>query len=302
MSSGGVDADPVEEIPLVFDCEGDQLVGMVHRPAQVAARGLLIVVAGGPQYRSGVGRLQLQLARALAADGVPVMRFDHRGIGDSEGRFRDFEDVEADLRSALQAFRQAVPDLQQVVLWGGCNAASAIMINAWKFPEVTGMVISNPWVHEPETADSVVISHHFAQRAREWSFWRKVLRLQYNPLPAIGTLLRGAFFSATARLRQRDDEAQDADHPAQHFILRMRRGMARFRGDVLLMMSGRSMVSKEFDALVARSDAWRRALTAPSRIVRHDMPHADQTHSSQAARNELVVTARCWLLHGRLPA
>ncbi len=286
-----------DELPITFDCEGDELVGMVHRPVHAHARGLLILVAGGPQYRGGVGRMQHHLAKALAASGTPVMRFDHRGIGDSEGRFRDFEDVEADLRSAIQTFLAAVPGMREVVLWGGCNAASAILINAWKFPQVSGIAVSNPWVHTVETADAAVVSQHFSQRMREWDFWRKVLRLQYNPLPAIGTLARAARRTLQASLRASASAAvaDQGDHVSAHFILRMQQGLSRFRGDMLLLMSGRSMVSKEFDALVASSPAWQRAMQRPRRLHRHDMPDADQTHSSVASRQELIHVARAWL-------
>ena len=63
-----------EEIPLTFDCDGATLVGMIHRPEEIRARGVLAIVAGGPQYRGGVGRLQVQLARTLAAQAVDAAR------------------------------------------------------------------------------------------------------------------------------------------------------------------------------------------------------------------------------------
>lgn len=286
-----------EEVPVVFECEGDHLVGMVHRPEQLRGRGLLIVVAGGPQYRVGVGRMQLTLARHLASQGIPVMRFDHRGVGDSEGMFRDFEDIEADLRSAIAAFKSAVPGLQHIELWGGCNAASAVMMNGWKFPEVAGMVISNPWVHDPLTTDTVVVTHHFRQRMFEWSFWKKVLLLKYNPLPAAVVLLRSVWDLASRPARRLAQRESAVDERAQHFIVRMRKGMARFKGDVLLLMSGRSMVSKEFDALVQGSSIWQEAMRAPRRVHRHDMPNADQTHSTDASRQELAAIASWWLRH-----
>ncbi len=112
------------EIPLVFDCEGEELVGVVHRPDSPGAIGVVTVVAGGPQYRGGVGRGLVSMGRELAAAGVPVMRFDHRGLGDSSGQFLGFEHLQSDLRAAIDAFRAAVPEIEQVVLWGGCDAAS----------------------------------------------------------------------------------------------------------------------------------------------------------------------------------
>ena len=219
-----------QEIPLVFDCEGNQLVGMVHLPERVQARGMLSIVAGGPQYRGGVCRMQVQMARHLAAAGIPVMRFDYRGLGDSEGVFRGFQDVQADLAAAIRTFLDQVPGLQEVVLWGGCDAASAVLINAWKFPEVTGIVLGNPWVHNANTGDAVAIKH-YSQRLRDKDFWRKVLRLQYNPLPALWTVLRGS--AGRLRLAVASQSAATPapvhDDPSAAFLPRMRNGLQRFK-------------------------------------------------------------------------
>lgn len=287
----------VQELPIVFDCEGSQLIGMLHLPAQVQARGMIALVAGGPQYRGGVGRMQVQMARTLAAGGVPVMRFDHRGLGDSDGSFRGFEDVEADLGAAIAAFRQHVPQVRELVLWGGCDAAAALFINGWKYPEVTGLVAGNPWVHSEATADAAVVRHHYAQRIREKSFWLKVLRFDYNPLEALGVLgrmllrkllpQRGAQAAAQA--------AAQADQVGQPFVQRMCRGLARYRGDLLLLMSGRSIVSKEFDELVASSPAWQQALKQPRQLTRLDFPEADQTFSAIAVREQLNAALLQWM-------
>jgi exosortase A-associated hydrolase 1 len=288
------------ETPLVFECEGNELIGMLHAPGSILTRGLITVVAGGPQYRGGVGRQLVQLARELAASGTPVLRFDYRGLGDGEGIYRGFEQVESDLRAAIDVFRARMPEVTEFVLWGGCDAAAAIMINAWKYPEVTGIMVGNPWVHTEETGDAVTVKHHYAKRIREKDFWLKVLRGQFNPLPALVTLGR----TVLARLRQKlasrpsaspHDAATPADDPSQPFVTRMRNGMARFGGDVLLLMSGRSLVSKEFDELVASDPAWQRAMATPRHLARHDMPEADQTYSSVASRSEVIAVARQWL-------
>ncbi|MBT0960588.1 hydrolase 1, exosortase A system-associated [Denitromonas iodatirespirans] len=300
----------VNEIPSVFDCEGDALISVAHVPDTVKARGVLAIVAGGPQYRGGVGRLQVKLARELAADGIPVMRFDYRGLGDSEGAFRGFADVEADLRAALAHFRSLVPGMQEVVLWGGCDAASAILINAWKFPEVTGIMVGNPWVSNEDAGNAVMVKRHYSRRIREKEFWLKVLRLQFNPLPALATVAR----MVAGRLKQRLAPSRPTpavaagptpDDPAAPAVPRMRAGLARFKGDMLLLMSGQSLVSMEFDEIVAADAAWQQAMTAPRSVTRHDLPDADQTYSTLAARNEIIALARAWLLDppaARVPA
>ena len=70
----------VEEKALVFDCENEQLPGIVHRPSAPAARGVVILV-GGPQYRVGSHRQFILLARFLAAQNFAVSRFDYLGSG-----------------------------------------------------------------------------------------------------------------------------------------------------------------------------------------------------------------------------
>lgn len=285
----------VREIPLVFTCEGSELIGMVHLPETLRTRGMLSVVAGGPQYRGGVCRMQVRMARDLAAQGTPVMRFDYRGLGDSEGDFRGFRDIEADIRSALKAFAAAVPGLGEVVLWGGCDAATAIVINAWKFPQVTGMVLGNPWVHSQATAATVEMQH-YGRRWKDPEFWGKVLRLQYNPLPALRTLAMSTLAKAgiqpggpVSSMRGKSD---DTTAP---YLDRMLNGLARYRGDLLLLMSGRSLFSREFDVLVAGSPAWQQALAAMRHRSRHDIPDADQAFSTMAARAEVSAVTGRWL-------
>jgi exosortase A-associated hydrolase 1 len=287
-----------QEIPLVFDCQGSELIGMLHLPQAHAGRGMLSIVAGGPQYRGGVCRMQINMARELASAGVPVMRFDYRGLGDSEGDFRGFRDVGPDLAAAVAAFQAHVPQLREVVLWGGCDAASAILINAWKLPAVTSLVLGNPWVHSTETSDGVAVQH-YSQRIRDKDFWLKLLRLQYNPLPALATLVRraatklrpgwgsGSGAGATA--------AAGTDDVQANFVGRMRKGMAGFGGEVLMLMSGRSLLSREFDQLVSERPAWQQAMAAPRRVVRHVLPDADQAFSTLDARREVTALTLRWM-------
>ena len=78
----------VEEVPFIFDCQGESLIGILHQPVNAASIGILIVV-GGPQYRVGSHRQFLLLARSLSANDIPVLRFDYRAMGDSGGNDGD---------------------------------------------------------------------------------------------------------------------------------------------------------------------------------------------------------------------
>ena len=75
------------ETVLAFPCEGERLLGVVSAPEDALVTGDLgvVIVVGGPQVRAGSHRQFVQLARHLAAQGLPTLRFDVRGMGDSSG-------------------------------------------------------------------------------------------------------------------------------------------------------------------------------------------------------------------------
>ncbi len=276
----------------VFPCGNDYLLGMVHPAPQPATVGLLCVVAGGPQYRAGVGRGLVAMGRQLASAGVPVMRFDYRGMGDSSGEFQGFEAVGDDIAAAVTAFKQAVPGLERVVLWGGCDAASAIMIHAHQIGSVAGIALGNPWVSNSET-QAAVMRKHYLSRLREKSFWLKVLRFQYRP----SDYLKGAWAKVRARLARPEAgaAAQQEGPSPQHFVQRMQQGLQRYDGPMLLIMSGASLLSREFDELVERRPEWAAAVEA--KLARRvDLPDADQTFSTKGAREEVNRILCQWVV------
>ena len=278
----------VEEIALAIACNAEPLIGIVHLPAQPARRGVLAVVAGGPQYRAGCCRQLVYMARALSAQGIPVMRFDYRGMGDSAGDFLGFQHVEDDLAAALDAFTRTVPGLSEVVLWGGCDAASAILINAHRYPIVTGLILGNPYAHSEETR-AAVERHYYLARLRDKAFWAKLLKLKFNPLPAMRSLWK-AF---VPKVNGKENSAH-ASARSTAFTERMLSGLKRYRGKILLIMSGQSLTSQEFDELVVRIPAWRKAVDEAD-IERVDIPHADQAFSTIEARESMITAAQQWL-------
>jgi len=277
-----------QEIPVAFECQGQALVGVVHVPERPGHRGVLAIVAGGPQYRAGCCRQLVLMGRSLAARAIPVMRFDYRGLGDGSGPYQGFELVGDDLNAAIETFLRVVPSIKEVVLWGGCDAASAALIHGPKNPRVTGMVLGNPWVHSEQTEAQVLVRHYYLQRIREKSFWLKLLKFRVNPVSKIASLIQ-------ALRRSRSVQSSQATTTDQGpFPVRMLRGLTQFRGRILLLMSGLSLVSKEFDQLVAGSPEWRKAMGGLD-ITRVDFPDADQAFSTIAARDEMIEVAGKWL-------
>ena len=126
-------------------------------------KGLLIVV-GGPQYRVGSHRQFTLLARHLAARGISVLRFDCRGMGDSEGERRTFEDFEDDLSCAIDKFFEEVPALKALVIWGLCDAASAALFYAYTRSTCGWFGIGEPWVRTDQGVAKVYLKHYYLKR------------------------------------------------------------------------------------------------------------------------------------------
>lgn len=283
------------ETPVAFTCGGDTLIGIVHAPESGSRVGVLAMAAGGPQYRAGCCRQLLYLGRRLADEGISVMRFDYRGLGDASGPFAGFQSTRDDIRSAIDAFKRQQPELEHVILWGGCDAASASMIFAHGFPEVSGLILGNPYAHSEETGERAMVKHYYWQRLKEPAFWKKLLSFKFNPLPALATVGRVLKRKLAPTSTEPADSSAPRDESALPFQTRMRLGMARFEGHVLLLMSGRSLVSKEFDEMTASDARWSEAFGACGSHTRHNLPDADQAFSTIAARDEIITVAEAWI-------
>lgn len=283
----------VNEIPVAFEVDGEALIGIVHVPEQAASRGVLAIVAGGPQYRAGCCRQLVQMARALASQGIPVMRFDYRGLGDASGGFRGFRDIGPDLAAAIDAFVANTTGLKEIVLWGGCDAASAAMIHGPNFPIVTGMILGNPFVHSEQTAAKAVVKHYYLRRIRDKAFWKKLLGLRMNPFKVLWSTFSMVIASFARPLKA--EVGRGPSLAEMSFQDRMLDGMSRFNGRILLLMSGRSIVSKEYDELVKSSPKWQDALGALD-ITRIDFPEADQAFSTIGARGRQLTVSLDWLV------
>ncbi len=279
------------EIPLVFDCLGDDLVGIVHKPESPSEIGVLTVVAGGPQYRAGVGRGMVSLARSLAGRGVAVMRFDYRGIGDSTGDFLGYDQTAEDIQAAVTAFQREVPEVKRVVLWGGCDAASGAMMHGWRVAGIQSLVLGNPWVSTEEIR-SAVMRKHYTKRLGEAQFWRKLIRFEYNLLEyAVAGLRKVGRRLARMFSPPASSGGASSTDGAGRPVDRMLDGLRQFEGPVLFLMSGRSLVSNEFDELIKGSAAWQAVYNKPT-CKRLDLPDADQTFSdgdSRARVNEAIL-------------
>ena len=134
----------------------------------------VLVVVGGPQYRVGSHRQFVLLARALSGRGIPVLRLDLAGMGDSGGEFRGFEHSAPDIRAAIDLLQHHEPQVREVCLWGLCDGASAALMYACQDPRVTQLVLLNPWVRTTEGQAQAYLDAYYGRKLRSLGFWRRM--------------------------------------------------------------------------------------------------------------------------------
>lgn len=269
---------------VVFRCGGEELIGVVH-PASAPARVGLLVVVGGPQYRVGSHRQFLLLARHLAAAGIPTMRFDFRGMGDSGGAARGFGAVAEDISAAIDAFRAEVEGVGRVVLWGLCDGATAAGLYAAEDSRIAGLVLLNPWVHTERGSAQAVLRHYYRRRLLQPELWQKILTLRFAWRDSWQSLLRLLHRARTGAA----PAAQELPLPE-----RLAAGLAAFAEPVLLVLSGRDLVAAEFRDCVAATPRWQEIL-ARSGVKRLDLPDADHTFSSAVWRDRVAAATLDWI-------
>lgn len=273
------------EHAVTFACEGETLIGILHEPEAPQARVGIVIIVGGPQYRVGSHRQFVLMARALARHGWPVFRFDYRGMGDSEGGAKTFEDIEPDIRAAIDTFVERSPGLQGVVLWGLCDAASAASMYCGNDARVRGLILANPWVRTTTGEARAYLKHYYTNRLLQPAFWRKVVSGSFNPIRSVRALLTAV---TQARSSKRDAVASGS------FISRMRVGLSGAGGPVLVLISQHDLTAQEFMDLCAADERWKMAMAAP-RVHLERLAGADHTFSNRQHLASATERCKIWL-------
>ena len=259
---------PIEQ-PIVFDVGDDAVVGVLHQSEHTARTGVVIIV-GGPQYRIGSHRQFLILARDLCAGGFDVLRFDYRGMGDSAGDARTFEDIEGDIRAAVDEIYRRRPSLRHVLLLGLCDGATAALLYAPSDQRIRSLVMINPWARSNASHAQVTLRSYYLRRLLSPTFWRKLVHRQVAVRQSI------ADAAQTARAAHAAD-----DRPP--YLTLLDEAARTYCGPLLLILSGNDLTADEF-ASWASGDAARAAAFRRESVQRVSIAVANHTFSSASLR------------------
>ena len=120
---------PRKEIPISFiNEECVQLLGIFHLPQEVYKPPLVVLIHGFGGTKSN--QRFVQLARALASDGISVFRFDFSGCGDSEGELENFtvQRGVSDLNFALEAILKKADIDSEIIAFVGESLGAVIAV------------------------------------------------------------------------------------------------------------------------------------------------------------------------------
>lgn len=137
----------------------------------------VVIVNAGIIHRVGPNRLYVDMARAVAALGYPVLRFDLAGLGDSDSMLGGGSLLE----SAIHDVRVAMDHLGETrqatrfVVFGLCSGANYAVVTAFADPRVIGLMLIDPTVARTRRSTMV----HVVRRLRHLATLRELVLLRH---------------------------------------------------------------------------------------------------------------------------
>jgi alpha-beta hydrolase superfamily lysophospholipase len=245
-----------------------RLLGILCQPQGPPRDLCALLLNAGPQRRTGPNRMWVEIARRWAARGVPTLRIDLAGIGDSDGDAGRLAQVTwpyvpeyiAQVRAALDALEaDGLPG--RFIAMGLCSGAYWSFHAALEDDRIRAICLLNPrtliwdeWTHARRR------THDLRERLFRASTWRKILRGEitlHRHLQTAKGIANHALRTPT-RLRTRllTTGAQQAseDDALDGLLDRLRDRDQR----ALLLFTGSEPLHADFDAegRLARLERW----------------------------------------------
>lgn len=149
---------------------GDELVGIVTLPERMTPGApACLMLNTGVMNRIGPHRLNVKIARDIAAVGIPSLRMDLSGLGDSlasTAPLRAHEQAVLDLQAAMDHIQQTL-GIDRFVVFGLCSGA----VNGYRLaladPRVSGLMMFDGFGYH--TFKSGLLRRWIRLRRMSWS-------------------------------------------------------------------------------------------------------------------------------------
>jgi pimeloyl-ACP methyl ester carboxylesterase len=149
------------------------LHGVMTRPATSAVPFALVILNAGMLHHVGSCGFSVRLARAAAETGVPALRYDTSGVGDSPARPsalpHDRRSV-VELREVLDTMQQRL-GVDRFVLMGLCSGAFTAFDAALGDDRIIGMTQVAPFSYRT----SEWYARHYAPRVLAYDTWKRYI-------------------------------------------------------------------------------------------------------------------------------
>jgi alpha-beta hydrolase superfamily lysophospholipase len=274
------------------------LFGIVSEPATPVspARDVVLLLNSGTIHHIGPSRLYVTIARGCAARGIPAIRLDLSGVGDSGLRAGEKENTpyadsaRVDVRLAVEFAAKRFPGAR-VHLIGLCSGAYHGFKAAVAGLPLRSIVVVNPltffWKQgmSLEYADFQITSetNRYARSSRSLSSWLKLLRGQVNVLAAARVFWKR--FQVRAKNAMRD-LARVAGAKLHDDLASELKGIARQRTEIYFVFSasdpGHSMLLEQGGRIVGK-------LVRGEKMRISIVQGADHTFTSHWNRDQLLA-------------
>jgi dipeptidyl aminopeptidase/acylaminoacyl peptidase len=252
------------EIPVVFECKNQQIIGMLHLPEGRGRFPSALLLHGFTGTKVETHRMFVKLSRALAGHGIASLRFDYRGSGDSAGEFEDMT-----IRSEVTDGQEAIKFLAR---HKRINSRRLALIGM----SMGGAIASHVVTREKHRVKSLVLWAPVAEGAGildDLSTPEAVSSLAETGLTDHGGNLVGVGF-----VRQFAD-------------MKPLREVVKSNCPVLIIHG-----SEDETVPVHHADLYERALRAPDRVVKKVIiPGADHTFNRHVWEQRVITETVDWL-------
>ncbi len=161
-------------VDLIISGEAGKLHAVYHKSEHFAAP-LAVVLSGNPRNKCHMNdRVSYAMFRAFMDAGFSVVRFNYRGVGDSEGHIGTTAENMLDIATVIDWIQNHNEDSDKIWLAGNQLGAWYVLQAMMRRPEISGFALVSP---DTSVADFAFLS----------------------PRPNRGLLLQGAAESEEAR-------------------------------------------------------------------------------------------------------